>query len=160
MRINTVTLVVMLSVPMAGCQRPPEDDARAAFYREVPGALIASEFVSSKTKTLCGETKGQEYGEPPGLFYVSFDGKTVHTMDEPNASVKAFLEACGVTSGTSEASRLRSRWQELDSARIAKQKSDADRERYLQERAQQQKWIEDNADSIRALHEASQRLSR
>lgn len=160
MRINTATLVIMLNFLIAGCQRPPEDDARTAFYRKVPGALIASEFVSSKTKTLCGETKGQEYGEPPSFFYASFDGKTVHTMDEPDASVEAFLEACGVASGTSEEGRLRSRWQELDSARIAKQKSDAEKERYSKERAQQQQWIENNVDAIQALHNANQRLSR
>jgi hypothetical protein len=109
---------------------------------------------------LCGETKEQEDGTPPRLFYAGFDGKTVHVMDDPNESAEGFLDACGVTKGTDEEARLRSRMQELDSARFAKLKADAERDRYIQEGARQKRWIEENAEAIRALHEASQRLSR
>lgn len=118
---------------------------RRSWIRSADGSMIRRDFISS-AGYYCGELGHDTSG------FLRFYGVTASSVayeDEPSFNLTEYSKNCGVVLSSDDGATERSRVAAKDAAAAAPHRSEGN--------AQQARWLRENEQALRALHEASAR---
>ncbi|MFS2025189.1 hypothetical protein [Massilia sp. CT11-137] len=120
-----------------------------------PLAELWHTFLTGDGTAFCGVIKTNEHysgEEPLRFFFVDLDAGRVRITGDLDVNATTYLSKCAVDPNSKEASSIRERWAETEKA--LKVKGDERRAQAAQQR-QHERWVNENADALRALQQAT-----